>query len=261
VLGIVGAAANERKLCGYAPEAALWMIRADGTPPPADPKKPGPDPWTNAILHVCDRDSGGRPKVLLLEVQTGIKKRNFEQVESVAAAIRTAIAGGVVVCVAAGNGDSPADMDDEGHTFPETGSILVGATVYGKNRNPRNPNSNYGPSIVVSAPGDPDSDVTCDSTADDEYRDVFGETSGAAAKVAGTVALMLSMNPRLTHADVRKILVDTGGLLTPDPAEPEKTIGRFLNTGAAVKEAIRLRDQAGPELVDLDVPGVLESIG
>ena len=43
-------------------------------------------------------------------------------------AIRAAIADGCVVCVAAGNGNRPADRTDADEPFDPTGSILVGAT-------------------------------------------------------------------------------------------------------------------------------------
>ena len=47
-------------------------------------------------------------------------RSNYEMVPSVNAAMRTAIANGVVVCVAAGNGDRDAGMDDSGNPVPET---------------------------------------------------------------------------------------------------------------------------------------------
>ena len=79
---------------------------------------------------------------------------NYEMVPSVNAAIRTAIAHGVVVCVAAGNGDRDAGIDDSGNPIPETGSILVGATEYHATQNRRAGFSNFGARITVCAPGD-----------------------------------------------------------------------------------------------------------
>ena len=60
-----------------------------------------------AIDWVRTTDGGGLHKIINLEVQTGTFG-NYEMVPSVNAAIRTAIANGVV-CVAAGNGDRCRD--------------------------------------------------------------------------------------------------------------------------------------------------------
>jgi len=66
------------------------------------------------------------------------------------------------------------------------------------------------------------------------YTNTLGGTSGAAPKVAGTIALMLEANPRLTHDQVKEILVRTGSPLDPNTNRP---IGVFLNTNAAVEAA------------------------
>ena len=86
----------------------------------------------------------------------------------------------------------------------------------------------------MAAPGDGSHDVTCSTSADNAYRNGFGGTSGATPKVAGTAALMLELNPRLSHADVRDILNRTGSMVITDPGTP---VGNFLNAGRAVQEA------------------------
>ncbi|MEV6176239.1 S8 family serine peptidase [Streptomyces sp. NPDC052015] len=231
VLGLSGASANRVGMAGIAYDATLWAVQADsGTSPGI-----GGNPWARGIDWVRTTDSGGRRKVVILEVQTGAFG-NYEQVPSVNAAIRTAIAEGVVVCVAAGNGDRDASVADDGTPIPETGSILVGATAYDATVNRRAWFSNFGSRIVVCAPGDSSHDLTCDSGSDSAYRNGFGGTSGAAPKVAGAAALMLAANPALTHADVRRILRATGTPVTPDP-DPAKEVGTFLNAGAATREA------------------------
>src|SRR5262245_8634899 len=98
--------------------------------------------------------------------------------------------------------------------------------------------SNYGSREVVSAPGDSTHDLTCAQSSDTAYPNGFGGTSGATPKVASVVALMLSVNPSLTHEDVPAILVGTGSPLVQDPGKP---IGVFLNAEAAVAEALRRR--------------------
>jgi subtilisin family serine protease len=235
VLGIAGARANDAGMAGCAPAAGLWAIKADSTAAsPADFSAY----WAEAIDYVRRADARGRRKVIILEVQTWPLGGNYEQLPSIRHAISAAIAEGCVVCVAAGNGNRPADRNDLNEPFDPTGSILVGATAYDPDEkiNKRAWFSNYGSRIVVSAPGDPSHDLTCGHAADNSYVNAFGGTSGATPKVAGAVALMLSVNPLLSHADVRDILIGTG---SPIAAEPGKSSGVFLNAEAAVLEALR----------------------
>ena len=229
VMGLAGGDDNNLGMAGIAWGATLWPIQAN-----AGPGTPlGGNSWARGIDWVRTADSGGRRKVIILEVQTGAFG-NYEQVPSVNAAIQTAIAAGVVVCVAAGNGDRDAGVDDSGNPIPATGSILVGATAYDAAQNVRAGFSNWGPRIVVSAPGDGSHDLTCAIASDSAYRNGFGGTSGATPKVAGAVALILSVNPALTHQQIRTILNTTGGPVVTVPTRP---VGTFLNCEAAVRAA------------------------
>lgn len=230
VMGIAGGSDNDLGLAGFAFGASLWPVQANGGPGTAL----GGNAWARAIEWVRQADSGGRRKVIILEVQTG-SYGNYEMVPSVNAAIRAAIADGVAVCVAAGNGNRDAGLDDAGNPIPATGSILVGATAYHPTQNTRAGFSNYGSRVVVCAPGDPSHDLTCSSTGDNRYRNGFGGTSGATPKVAGAAALMLEVNPSLSHDDIREILRSTGSAVVLD--DPAKTIGTFLDVEAAVKAA------------------------
>ena len=78
VLGLTGAAVNGKGMAGVAYEAALWAIQADSGPGPAV----GGNPWARAIDWVRTTDSGGRRKVVILEVQTSPALGNYEQVPS-----------------------------------------------------------------------------------------------------------------------------------------------------------------------------------
>ena len=238
VMGIATARSDGRGMAGYAPEAARWAIQGDSAPGPQKFE----EPWVEAIDFARRTDSGGRRKVIILEVQTA-SGGNYEQVPSVHRAIKAAIADGCVVCVAAGNGNKSADRSDSDRPFDPTGTILVGATAYDARHNKRASFSNFGGRVVVSAPGDPSHDLTCGQASDTAYRNGFGGTSGATPKVAGTVALMLSVNPGLTHDDVRAILMGTGASIEEDPGKP---VGVFLNAEAAVAEALRRRGEAAP---------------
>lgn len=239
VIGIAGARANDVGVAGYAPEATLWAIQGDSSPNP----RVFEEPWAEAIDYVRRTDAGSRRKVIILEVQTSPLGGNYEQIPSVQRAIRAAIADGCVVCVAAGNGDRLADRTDGDDPFDPTGSILVGATAYDEKVNKRAWFSNYGSRVVVSAPGDPLHDLTCGQATDNSYRNDFGGTSGATPKVAGTAALMLSVNPQLSHDDIRDILAGTGSPVAEDSGKP---IGVFLNAEAAVAEALRRRSETLP---------------
>ncbi len=229
VAGLAAASWDGKGMAGVAPGAQLWIVQADSGTGTAV----GGNAWARGIDWVRQTDSGGRRKVVILEVQTGAFG-NYEQVPSVNAAIKTAIAAGVVVCVAAGNGNKDATLDDSGQPIPATGSILVGATGYDAAIDKRAWFSNFGSTVVVAAPGDSDHDVTCDSTSNTAYRNNFGGTSGATPKVAGVAALMLAVNPALSHFDVRSALAATGTALTADPGKP---VGRLLNAQAAVNQA------------------------
>jgi subtilisin family serine protease len=230
VLGLAAAASNAEGIAGFAWGATLWPIQANtGT----GAQLPG-DAFANAIDWVTQADSGGKRVVINLEVQTA-QLGNYEMVPAVNAAIQNAIAKGIVVCVAAGNGNKDAGVGDDGNPIPPTGSILVGATAYDDTINERASFSNFGPRVVVAAPGDSDHDVTCSNIANDSYRNGFGGTSGATPKVSGTVALMLEANPALTHSQIKQILSATGTAI-PDP--DGKPIGVFLNAAAAVQAAV-----------------------
>jgi subtilisin family serine protease len=229
VLGLMGASLNSKGMVGTAFAAELWPIQANT----GASQLPG-NAFANAIEWVCGQDSGGKRKVINLEVQTGAFG-NYEQIPSVNLAIRRAIARNVVVCVAAGNGNRDATIADDNLTpIPPTGSILVGATVYDPADNPRAWFSNFGSTVVVSAPGDSDHDVTCSASADTAYTNKFGGTSGATPKVAGTVALMLAVNPALSHDDIRDALFITGKRVT---TAPDKPVGSFLSAEGAVAHA------------------------
>lgn len=233
VLGIAIAASNGEGIAGVAFSAKAWPIEADaGNGPPL----PG-DPVANAIDWVTGENRGGRRVVINIEHQTH-EGGNCEQCPSIGAAIRKAIEKGFVVCVAAGNGDRDAGLADDGTEIQPTGAILVGATAYDPVQNPRaasgTESSNWGARISVSAPGDGSNDVTCATTTLDWYRSDFGGTSSASAKVAGVVALMLEVNPALSHDQVKSILISTGSALPTD-----KPIGVFLNAEAAVTAALQ----------------------
>lgn len=230
VLGILGAANNGLGMVGIAFDSELWAVQAGERPL----GELDPGPWLKAFEFVIG-ESRPKRKVILLEVQTE-NDENIEVIPPIREAIREAIANGIVVCVAAGNGGRDAGLDAKGNPFPTSGPIHVGATNYGLTDNPIAPTSNHGVRVSIYAPGDESCDLTCGNDANDSYRNGFGRTSGAAPKVAGTIALMLEANPKLCHFEIKDILKDTGTIVTGDTSQVR---GTFLNAEAAVEEALR----------------------
>lgn len=106
---------------------------------------------------------------------------------------------GTVVVKAAGNDNVLAQMDPMNRSAD---IILVGAT---DRTNQRAPFSNFGPGVVLSAPG-----VDIVSSLPGNKFGALSGTSMAAPIVSGGVAWLLSINPALTFEQVRDHFVRTG---------------------------------------------------
>lgn len=225
VLGLAGAAVNDLGMAGIAFEAELWAIQA-GTQASRDHCS-----WVAAKKYVRSTPSNGR-KVIILEIQTE-GGGNIEMVPIINHEIILAINDGIVVCVPAGNGSGDAGIGDDNHPIPETGSILVGATRFDLEIDQRF-GSKGGDRVVVYAPGDLDHDLTCGR---ERYLERFGGTSGATAKVAGVVALMLEKNDQLSPLAVRDILRRSQKHVVHE-ADPQVRVGKLLDAEQAVNDAI-----------------------
>jgi subtilisin family serine protease len=83
--------------------------------------------------------------------------------------------------------------------------------------------------------------------ADGDYTDNFGGTSSACPGVAGTAALILSVNPELTWQQVREILKETSEKIDAengqyDPQGHSKFYGYGkVNAEKAVKRALEIK--------------------
>jgi subtilisin family serine protease len=224
-LGLLAAPRDMVGMVGVAPGIKVWPIQASCETPVSG------DPWAKAVDRVRTTVPAGRRAMILLEVEQA-DGSNYESNLVLNEAIKKAIEANIVVVMTAGNGKIDVAKNRRGDPIPETGSILVGATKY----NPlgrRLKKSNFGSRVVVSAPGDPDRDVTLSAGGNDPYRQ-FGGTSGAAAKVAGVVAMMLSRNTSLEPSKVKEILGRVGDPVDSDPGKPA---GRRLHAEKAVLEA------------------------
>ena len=213
-------------MAGIAFEAELWAIQA-GTEALRDHCS-----WVAAINLVRTTPSNGR-KVIILEIQTE-GGGNIEMVPTVNQEIILAINDGIVVCVPAGNRGGDAGIGDDNYPIPETGSILVGATRFDPDPDiDQRFGSNGGDRVVIYAPGDIDHDLTCGK---ERYLERFGGTSGATAKVAGVVALMLEKNNQLSPHAVRDILKRSQKHAVHQD-DPEVQVGKFLDAEQAVNDA------------------------
>lgn len=239
VLGLAGAAVNAEGMAGIAYEATLWAIQAatGAINIPVDPEC-----WVAAIHFVRVTQATGR-KIIILELQSA-KFSNPEMILTISHEIKLAIEDQIVVCVPAGNGNryEDAGRDDQGLAIPETGSIVVGATVFHPQKNLR-AGSNGGSRVTVYAPGDSECDLTCGLRKG--YRDHFGGTSGATAKVAGIVALMLEKNDLLTPDQIRYILAQSQ---KPVVDENDNRVGVLVDATQAVSAAMQMRSTSGATL-------------
>lgn len=221
VLGEVIADDNAKGVVGIAPSLASVSMVSHY------------DAATDTAQHVADAIVAALPNmnvgdVLLLEVQR--KARGGLPVEVDHAdfdAIRLAVAHGIVVVEAAGNGgdDLDAYTDDSGDSilargstgFRESGAILVGAANSAMPHD-RASFSNYGSrvdcygwgdSVVSCGCGDLDAGTGDDST----YTDSFNGTSSASPIVAGAAIIIQGMyqanaGSRLSPLQMRALLSD-----------------------------------------------------
>ena len=174
------------------------------------------------------------------------------------AAINDALAAGVIVLFAAGNGpDRPPftyEVAFPGNMTETSDVICVGATSPSDEHKSAASSdgqfswgSSYiGPGPDICAPG-PWS-YTTDRTGKDGYNDGssgvdadychdFGGTSSSCPKVAGVVALMLSANPQLTPTAVKEILQKSADDIE-EPGYDDKTGAGRVNAYKAVQMAL-----------------------
>ena len=181
VAGVAAATVNGIGIAGVAPQATILPIRACST---------RCDLFDVAWAVVYAVDSGAD----VINLSLG----GFAEPGPLTDALNYAEDSGVLVVAAAGN----SGIDIDGHSFipaalPNANLISVAAT----DRDDRLwPSSNTGPAAVdIGAPGV--EIVTTTLVSLGQYRTVTG-TSYAAPQVAGTAALMLSVDPSLTPAEL-----------------------------------------------------------
>ncbi len=148
-----------------------------------------------------------------------------------------AVREGVIITKSAGNDDLPAKFD---YLSYSRRVISVAATDKKDGRAIFSDTgaSNYGEYTTVSAPGKEIWNAYANPKV--PYGEMQG-TSMAAPHVAGLVALMKTIDPKLSRKEAADILVATGEQLTTD-----RPIGPLVNAPAALKELKRRRDSNVP---------------
>jgi subtilisin family serine protease len=233
-LGLVGAGDNDAGMLGFAAGAELWAIQGQDSGANLDNTC-----WARAIERARTRDSNGKRRVILVEASTN-RGLNIESSTTLREPIKTAIADNCVVCVPAGNLGVNAGKGQSNVSIPESGSILVGATQYRSDPDDiRRGVSNWGPRIVVSAPGEVATDVTTCDCGNDSYTNTFGGTSGATAKVAGAMALVLQRFPEVTHQQIVEVLTTR----MPQITTADKAMGAFLDVSELMTQVELLLDE------------------
>ena len=170
--------------------------------------------------------------VILIELQYGYKP--VEIVEATYVAIQAAVAAGIVVVEAAGNGaydldayDRPAYLGGGGYimrrSVRDSGAIIVGAGcppsgTFGPDRS-RWQYSNYGSRLDLQGQGrevcTTGDGALFDCGPNRRYNDDFRNTSAASPQVVGAVLSLQGISKNktgsvLTPAQVRQVLVNTG---------------------------------------------------
>lgn len=218
VLGEVRAVDNMRGGVGIAPRAQVRVVsqwRSDGS-------------YNTAAAIASAAAVMSRGDVLLLEAQTAINGKTNMPVEAEQAtydAIRLAVAAGIVVVEAGGNGanDLDAYTDAAGHfilkyghrDFRDSGAIMVGAAS-SSTPHRRLDFSNYGSRVDCYGWGE-NIDTTGDGWTGNNttaYTGSFGGTSGASPIVAGAAVLVQALSAqyrgaRYTPSGLRALLSDT----------------------------------------------------
>jgi filamentous hemagglutinin family protein len=189
--GMAGAIASRQRLMGIAPSSRILAVHAFST------KAATAESTTFSILKGIDWSVSQGARVINMSF-AGPKDPSLER------ALKTAYDKGVVLIAAAGNAgpkSPPLFPGADPNVIAVTATDADDKIFVGANR---------GKYVAVSAPG---VDILVPAP-DGSYQLTTG-TSVAAAEVSGVVALLLERNPRLTPADIKRILTGSAKRLAP----------------------------------------------
>jgi subtilisin family serine protease len=226
VLGVAAAGGRGSGVLGVAPDVSLMPIRLDG----------GERHEAQAIAAAAASAdvvncSWGPPDGDWWNPDDPRHQRLVPLPDVVAAAMRHAVRDGrgglgTVLVWAAGNGNESISNDG----YASAAEVIAVAASNHDDR--RSVYSDHGPEVALCAPSsdlDRERGIVGGIYASDRrgrlgynpsgnYTDRFGGTSAAAPVVAGVIALMLSVHPRLDAGEVRQILAASAERI--DPASP-----------------------------------------
>ena len=205
--GAVAAAANGNTIIGVAPDCRVIPVKVNNN---------GTFPWTDGYAGIVLGHLLGARVISCSWGHYG----GFDNQELTI--INQVTDGGSLVLGAAGNESStsshyPSDFDRV---------VAVGAS---DPWDVRSSFSNYGDAVDIAAPGQWMKRARHET--DSSYSDDGGGTSYACPLVAGAAALLFSLDPELTPADVKALLETTG-----DPVAGFGEGVLRLNVGAAIAE-------------------------
>ena len=248
VSGIIAANAdNSVGIAGVAPNVRVQHVRVLGTCGGRTSDEAVAIRWA-AGLPVDGVPLNPTPaKVINLSLGSQTACAAVEQ-----AAIDEAVAAGVTVVVAAGN--AGLDLDTNDFAPSKCANVISVAAL--RFDGSRASYTNYGSSIDVAAPGGPGGILSLQNggtrTADSSWTYGYKQgTSMSTPIVSGIAALVLSVNPNLTPAQVESIIESSArpfptGVSTPCSSNPSDTF--HCGTGIAdAGAALRLAAQQLPQ--------------
>jgi subtilisin family serine protease len=189
--GMAGAIASHQRLLGTAPGARLLAVHAFST------AAASPQSTTFNILKGVDWSVRQGARIINMSF-AGPKDPSVER------ALKAAYDKGIVLIAAAGNAGPKSPP-----LYPGADPYVIAVTATDAD-DKLFTGANRGKYISVSAPG---VDILVPAP-ESEYQMTTG-TSVAAAEVSGIVALLLERNPKLTPADIRRILTLSAKRLSP----------------------------------------------
>jgi filamentous hemagglutinin family protein len=215
--GMAGAIASHQRLMGIAPSARIYAVLA------FSPKAATAESTTFNILKGIDWAQSQGVRVINMSF-AGPKDPSLER------SLKAAYDKGIVLIAAAGNAgpkSPPLYPGADPNVIAVTATDADDKIFSGANR---------GKYISVAAPG-----VDILVPAPDNAYQLTTGTSVAAAEVSGIAALLLERNPRLTPADIRRIL--TGSAKRLGPGE------RNDDFGSGLVDVLKAVQSADPRVV------------
>ena len=218
---MAGAIASRQRVIGIAPSARLFAVHAFSSAATAEST-------TYNILKGIDWSVTQGARIINMSF-AGPKDPALER------ALKAAYDRGVVLIAAAGNAgprSAPLYPGADPNVIAVTATDVDDKLFEGANR---------GRYVAVAAPG-----VDILVPAPDGAYQLTTGTSVAAAEVSGIVALLLERNPRLTPADIRRILTGSAKRLGPGQRDD--------NFGAGLVDPLKAIQSADPRTVSRTPP-------